>query len=468
MNQPKVPPGPSGLYILANLLRIARNPAAFVPAWARQYGDVVRVPLGTMTVYLVSHPDAIEQVLRHNHRNFIKDKGTRLLSSFLGQGLLTSDGEAWRRQRRLAQPAFHLEQIQKYSEVMVSCTEKMLREWRPGQTRNLHGDLMRLTLEIAGQTLFGCTVEGKAEIVGQALEAIMRYFGGIVSWFPWLIKLPTPGRFRYRRALRDLNQVIYDTIAQRRAAAGDGTDFLGRLLAARDEDGSRMTDDQLRDEVVTLFLAGHETTALALAFTFYLLAQHPQAETRLLQELDEVLQGRLPTSGDVPRLRYAEWVVRESLRLYPPAPGIGREALADCEIGGYPIRKGAQISLVQWVVHRDPRWFDDPDTFKPERWDNDLARRIPRCAYFPFGDGPRICIGSQFAMMETILVLCTIAQRFRLALAPRFQLELLPSITLRPKRGLLMTVEARETEGHRSESVADMTRPGPSVSPVAL
>jgi cytochrome P450 len=221
----------------------------------------------------------------------------------------------------------------------------------------------------------------------------------------------------------------------------------------------------LRDEVVTLFLAGHETTALALSFTFYLLAQYPDAEARLVQEISAVLQGRLPTPADVPRLRYSEWVVREALRLYPPAPGIGREALVDCTIGGYPIRKGSQISLVQWVVHRDPRWFDDPETFKPERWDNDLARRIPRCAYFPFGDGPRICIGNQFAMMETILVLCTIMQRYRLQLTPGFRLELLPSITLRPKHGLPMTVEARGIDGYRHQSIGETPIKPPISSP---
>jgi cytochrome P450 len=464
MGKSKVPPGPSGLYILANIWRIARNPLDYVPAWARQYGDVVRLPLGTMTAYMLSHPDAIEQVLRHDHRNFIKDKGTRLLSMFLGQGLLTNDGEPWRRQRRLAQPAFQADQIHKYAEVMVSFTDRMLRDWRPGQTRDVHVDMMRLTLEIAGQTLFGASVGGKAEVVGHALEAIMRYFAGVVSWFPWMSKLPTPGRFRFRRALRELNEVIYDTIAQRRAAAGEENDFLSRLLAARDEDGSRMTDEQLRDEVVTLFLAGHETTALALSYTFYLLAQHPEVEARLAQELGEVLRGRLPTADDVPRLRYAEWVVRESMRLYPPAPGIGREALEDCEIGGYRIRKGSQISLVQWVVHRDPRWFDDPETFRPERWDNDLARRIPRCAYFPFGDGPRICIGNQFAMTEAILILCTVAQRFRLKLAPQFQLELLPSITLRPKRGVLMTLEAREAGVYDNGPGAETTAPAPDLA----
>jgi cytochrome P450 len=338
-----------------------------------------------MMTYLVSHPDDIEQILRCDHRIFIKDKVTRLLGGFLGKGLLTNEGELWRRQRHLAQPAFQIEQIQKYAKVMVAFTDSMLRDWRHGDTRDLHAELMRLTLDIVAQTLFGTSVEGKAQPVGQAMEVIMRHFATIAPWFPWLFRLPTPGNIRFRKAQAELNQIIYETIAQRRSGGCEGDDLLARLLAARDEDGSQMTDRQLRDEVVTLFLAGHETTALSLCFTFYLLAQHPEVEARLLDELRQVLEGRLPTAADVPRLHYAEWVVRESLRLYPPAPAIGREAIEDCEIGGYRMAKGSQFSLVQWVVHRDPRWFEDPEAFKPERWDHDLVKRLSRCAYFPFG-----------------------------------------------------------------------------------
>jgi cytochrome P450 len=437
----KLPPGPK--WVVFKFLQILKDPLDFATGWAREYGDVIYFRFGTMKIYVLNHPDAIEQVLRHDHRNFIKDSGTRMLSSFLGQGLLTSEGELWRRQRRLAQPAFQVDQIQKYSEVMVSFTERMLRNWRVGQTRDIHADMMRLTLEIVAQTLFSASVEGKADVVGHAMEVIMEYFAGPMALVPRLLWLPTPGNIRYRRALKELNQVIYDTIAGRRANGREDNDFLSRLLAARDEDGSQMSDEQLRDEVVTLFLAGHETTALALSFTFYLLAQHPEVESRLAAELEEVLAGRLPVAADVPRLRYTEWVIRESMRLYPPAPGIGREAVNECEIAGYRVPKGAQIALLQWVVHRDPRWFEGPDVFKPERWDNDLAKRLPRCAYFPFGDGPRICIGNQFAMMEAILILATIAQRFRLKLAPGFALELLPSITLRPKRGVRMVIEER-------------------------
>jgi cytochrome P450 len=260
---------------------------------------------------------------------------------------------------------------------------------------------------------------------------------------PLLSWIPTPTRRRYRRAVRRLDQIIYEIIAARRAQPGDGEDLLGRLLTTGDETGAVMTDQQLRDELLTLFLAGHETTALTLSFAFYLLSVNPAAAARLTAELDEVLGSRSPTAADVPRLRYAGWVIHESMRLYPPAWSIGREAVADCEIGGYPVPKGTQLALVQWLVHRDARWFEDPDAFRPERWDKDLVRRLPRCAYFPFGDGPRVCIGNHFALLEATLLLATVLQRFQLEMAPGATLRLVPSMTLRPAGGLRMVVRER-------------------------
>jgi cytochrome P450 len=439
----KLPPGPRGHPLIGNLWQLFREPFDFPLRCVRDYGDVVRLRLGPLVVYLINHPHDIEQVLRGDHRRFRKDRGTRLLSAVLGQGLVTSEGELWRRQRRLAQPAFQLDQVQKYAAVMSDCAARALREWRPGQTRDVHADLMRLTLEIVARALFGANVADQADRVGRALEAILEYFANPVALFPWLQWLPLPVIRRYRRAVRDLDALFYGTIARQRAGPAAGDDLLSRFLAARDEDGSRMTDRQLRDELATLFLAGHETTALALSFCFYLLARHPEADARLADELDEVLRGRPPSAADVPRLRYAEWVVKEAMRLYPPVPSIGREALADWEVGGYRLPRGSQLALLQWVVHRDPRWFADPEAFRPERWDNDLARRLPRGAYFPFGDGPRICIGNHFALMEAVLILAAVAQRYRLELAPGYTLDLLPSVTLRPKGGVRVVVHER-------------------------
>jgi cytochrome P450 len=452
MTRSRVPPGPKGLPFVGNALLMLRNaPLDYTIRCAREYGDVVRLRFGSLTFYLLVHPDAIEYVLRGNHRNFMKDKGSHMLTGLVGQGLLTSEGDFWRRQRRLSQPAFQLDQIQKYSASMVAAAERALQDWRPGQTRDIHADMSRLTLDIIGQTLFSSSVAGVADTVGAALEVVMKYYASLAIWFPWFQRLPLPVNRRFRKAVAQLDQIIYDTIHQRRKSGVDCGDLLSRLLAAQDEDGSTMTDRQLRDELITLFLAGHETTALALSFTFYLLAQHPEVDAKLSAELEDVLGGRLPTYGDIARLRYTEWVIKESMRLYPPAYSIGREALADCEIAGYHIPKGTQIALFQWIVHRDPRWFEDPETFRPERWDNDLARRIPRCAYFPFGDGPRICIGNQFAMMEAVLCLATIAQRFRLSLAPGFQLRLLPSVTLRPRHGVSMVLHDRHAAGTHAE-----------------
>jgi cytochrome P450 len=327
---------------------------------------------------------------------------------------------------------------------MTSYAERLLQDWQDGeQQRDIHRNMMRLTLAIAAKTFFDADLVQGANGVRTALEAVMDFDMGLSSWlFPYQWD-PTPAAFRFRRAVRTLDQIMYQIIQQHHAREHTAEDLLSRLLAARNEEVSQMTDRQLRDEVMTLLLAGHETTALTLSYCCYLLAQHPQAEHALLTEWAQVLAGRTPTAADVPHLPYTTWVVRESLRLYPPAWGIGREAVNDCTIGGYHVPKGTQLYLNQWVVHRDPRWFDEPEAFKPERWDNDLLRRLPRGAYFPFGDGPRICIGNHLAMMEAVLILTTIGQRYRLTLVSDRPLTLVPSVTLRPKYGVKMVVHKR-------------------------
>jgi cytochrome P450 len=446
MDKKRLPPLVKGVPLLGSFFDLRRDAFGFMTRDLPKYGDVVRIRVGPMEAYVVSNPEDVEYVLRGNHRNFIKNKGTRkVLAEVLGQGLLTSDGELWRRQRRLTQPAFQLDQIQKYSVVMVEFTNAMLNGWHAGETRNNHSDMMRLTLEIVAQTLFTASVGDRAARVGAALDVLMKYWSGLGAMFRWWKYLPTPGASRFRRAIRELDSIILDTVAQRRAGGSGSEDLLDRFLNARDDDGCRMTDKQLRDEIVTLLLAGHETTAVALTFCFYLLALHPQADARLAAELDEVLAGRPPALADIPRLRFTEWVVKETMRLYPPVPSVGREALTDCEIGGYHVPKGAQIAVVPWMTHHDKRWFgEDADKFRPERWDNDLAKRLPRCAYYPFVDGPRICIGMHFAMMEAVLVLATVASRYRLELAPGYTLKLNSSVTLRPQGGMPMILYQRQ------------------------
>ncbi len=444
MTSQTLPPGPKGHLLLGNMLPLASDPLTFLPQCAREYGDAVRFRIPGNIYYMFSHPDAIEAVLRGNHRHFIKDHWTRELSILTGKGLLTSEGDFWRRQRQMAQPAFQRERIQKYAAVMVEFTDQMLAEWHGGEPRKIHRDMMRLALRIVTKTLFAADADRYVDAVGHALDEGADYFMNPLGFLQWLQWLPLPGAMRYRRAVRQLDRILYDIVRQRKARRLDGDDLLGRLLTARDEQGGRMTDLQLRDELMTLFLAGHETTALVLTYAFHLLARDPEADARLFAELQEVLNGRLPTAADVPRLAYTSGVIHESMRLYPPAWSIGREAIDDCEIADYPVPKGTQIILAQWVVHRDPRWFDEPDAFRPERWQNDLLKRLPRGAYFPFGDGPRVCIGNHFALLEATLILATVAQRFRLTLAPGPPLELVPSVTLRPKRGPRLIAQPRQ------------------------
>jgi cytochrome P450 len=440
----KRPPGPRGLPLIGNAVEYLRDPLSFLVRIAREYGDIVQIRLPGLPALMLSHPADIEQVLRGDHRNFIKDKVTRSMSGLLGQGLLTSEGDFWRRQRQLVQPAFQSQQLQRYADVMVDHAVRMTAEWREGQPLCMFREMSRLTARIVAQTLFNAQVDDVAADVTAAVEDVMAHFANPAMSFSRLgAWLPTPSRRRFDRARRRLDEIIHDIIRQRRSGDHDPGDLLGRLLAAVDEAGGRMTDAQLRDELITLFLAGHETTSLALSFTFYLLALHPAAAERLEAELDAVVGDRPPTASDVPRLSFADCVVRESMRLYPPAWSIAREAVADCRIGEYDIPRGTQLWPVQWVVHHDARWFDDPYAFRPERWEDDRARNLPRCAYFPFGDGPRSCIGQSFAMLEAVLILAVIARRWRPELRPGFELQLAPSITLRPRAGIPMIVRAR-------------------------
>jgi cytochrome P450 len=360
-----------------------------------------------------------------------------------GNGLLTSEGDFWLRQRRLAQPAFHRTRIASYGDTMVRYTEQMLEHWSHGQEVDAHQEMMQLTLNIVGKTLFDAEVAGDAREIGKTITMLLDFssdFRRLIFTPKWL---PTPRNIQTTLAIRRLNKIVFRMIAQRRASGRDAGDLLSMLLAARDDDGSQMDDRQLRDETLTLFLAGYETTANLLAWTWWLLATHPEVELKLHVELDRLLAGRPPAMDDLPRLRYAEHVLTESLRLYPPAWGMARLAIEDHEIAGYPVPAGTGVAIAQWVVQRDPRWYEAPDEFRPERWKGDLQKRLPRFAYFPFGGGPRQCIGNMFALMEATLVLATVAQHFRLRMMPGQEVVPLASITLRPKNGVAMRLESR-------------------------
>ncbi|MBV8855553.1 MAG: cytochrome P450 [Acidobacteria bacterium] len=441
-----IPSGPRGGRVLGNMREFNSDSLGFIERCAREFGDVVPTRFLYVPALFLFHPDHVEYVLATGSKNFIKAASLRspFFQRLVGRGLVTSEGDFWRRQRRLAQPAFHRGRVEAYARTMVAYAERMLERWTDGRALDAHEEMMTLTRGVVAQTLFSTDVSDDSREIDDALSRIVRPFAEQAT-LKWILdnRLPTPAHLRFNRDVRKIDRFVYRLIEERRASREDTGDLLSMLLAAQDEDGSGMTDKQLRDELMTIFLAGHETTALALTWAWYLLAQNPEAEAKLAAELDEVLEGRAPTVEDLPRLRYADWVVKESMRLYPPAWAVGRECVRECEVGGYRVPTGMQVFGFQWVVQRDPRWFTDPLAFRPERWGEESISRLPKYAYFPFGGGPRLCIGNYFATMEAVLILSTIARRFRLRPIPGKEVEVLPALSLRPKHGLKMTLEKR-------------------------
>jgi len=442
----KLPPGPKGLPIVGNVFEPRGNAIGYFTRCFRDYGDIVFVRFLGVPMCLVNRPDCIESVLVTQNNNFEKSKDYRALRRVLGNGLLTSEGEFWRRQRKLVQPAFHQVRIAAYAEVMVSYTERLLASWKDGEERDIHEAMMRLTLDIVAKTLFDTDVSREAEDVGAALQLLMSKFfrqAGFALLLPRSIPIPTTQQLR--RAVAQLDKVIYEIIRRRRAGPATSGDLLSVLLQAQDDEGLRMTDRQLHDEIMTLFLAGHETTANALSWTWLLLGQHPEIEEKLVEELQRVLAGRAPAASDLPRLTYTDMVLREAMRLYPPVWVIGRRALAPFRMGEYELPAETNVLMSQLITHRDGRYFPEPERFDPDRWGPSDPRNLalPRFAYFPFGGGPRVCVGAGFAMMEAVLLLATIAQKFRLTLVPGQNVKYLPSVTLRPKSGIRMIAERR-------------------------
>lgn len=441
-----LPPGPRPIVPGANLFPLRRNPIKFLMRLSREYGDLVYFKLGPQPVFLLNHPDYIRDVLVTHHRQFMKGEGLQRAKRLLGEGLLTSEGEFHLRQRRLAQPAFHRQRIAGYAETMVAYAARLGHQWQPGEQRDVAREMMRLTLAIAGKTLFDTDVEREADEIGNALTDAMELFNYLTLPFAQLLeRLPLPAMKRFRQARARLDETIYRIIRARRASGRDHGDLLSMLIAARDEegDGTGMTDEQLRDEVMTIFLAGHETTANALTWTWYLLSQHPEVEARLHAEIDEVMPGRLPVAEDFARLRYAEMILAEAMRLYPPAWVLGRRALTDYQINGYHVPARSILLMSPYLMHHEAQYFPEPFKFDPQRWTPEAREARPRFSYFPFGGGPRLCIGEHFAWMESVLVLATLSQQWRLRLAPGHPVELHPLVTLRPKYGMRMTLERR-------------------------
>jgi cytochrome P450 len=467
----KRPPGPKGHFLLGNAREFSAGQADYLMRLVNEYGDIVYFKLAQYHVYLLANPDDVREVLVTQASNFEKAPLDRkILGQFLGNGLLTSEGSFHARQRRLAQPAFHSKRIRAYAEVMVDYTELLLDEWQPDQTRDIAEDMMRLTMYIVSKTLFDAdavTERGRSRIgfavtVSQAIHDLQEISNADYRrGFPLPEWLPVKSNRRRKRAVGLYDQVIERIIAERRGTAQSGRvaampfavneqiqdsgDLLSMLMLAQDEDGSFMNDRQLRDEVATLFAAGHETTSNALSWTWYLLSQHPAAEASLHEELDSVLAGRVPVLDDLPRLPYTLQVIKEAMRLYPPAWILnGRTPLTDTEVGGYPMPKGSMIFIAPFVMHRQPQHFPNPEAFQPERWTAEMEKALPKYAYMPFGGGPRVCIGNSFAMMEAQLILATMAQRYRLRLVPGTAVTPLTQITLSPAGGLPMIVETRK------------------------
>ena len=440
------PPGPRPRYPGQYIVEIARNPLAMMIAMNREHGDIAHWRIGPQHIYLFSHPDLIRDVLVTNQKNFHKSRGLERAKRLLGNGLLTSEGDFHLRQRRLVQPAFHRQRIAAYAETMAHYASRTSARWRDGETLDMHAEMMRLTLGVVSKTLFDADVDSEAGEIGDALTTAFESFNLAMLPFTELLeKLPLPAVRRFNAARDRLDSTIYRMIAERRESEVDRGDLLSMLLMATDDegDGGGMDDTQLRDEALTIFLAGHETTANALTWTWYLLSQHPEVEARMHAEIDSALQGRCPAYEDLAALPYTRMILAESMRLYPPAWAIGRRALQSFESRGFTIPAKSVVLMSQYIMHRDPRYFPDPDKFDPKRWTPEVQAARPKFSYFPFGAGTRICIGEQFAWMEGILLIAALAQRWRMRLEPYQSVEVQPLITLRPRHGMRMVLTRR-------------------------
>jgi cytochrome P450 len=443
----KLAPGPRGHWLLGSMPAIQEDTLGYMRRVALEYGDVARYRVAHMTWYQVNHPDGVARILQENNRNYGKGELTLgVLRPVGGNGLFLSEGEFWLRQRRLMQPTFNHRHVAAFGTMMVDATQAMLDRWEThaGSDRPLDvmDEMSALTLDIVSRALFSTPAAygaGLAQAMTTLIEDIGYRF--LVPFYP-SPRVPTPRNLRHRRALAEVDRAVYGIIAARRRGDTAGDDLLGLLMGVRDEDtGEGMTDKQLRDEVITLFVAGHETTAVTLAWAWHLLAAHPEAAERVRAEGASVLGERVPAAADLPKLPYARMVIDETMRLYPPAWTTNRQAIADDEVCGYRIPAGAIVLVSPYVMHRHPAYWENSEQFDPERFSPERSAGRPHYAYFPFGGGPRQCIGKGFALMEAQLLLVAIAKRFRLRHAPGHTVEPQALVTLRPRGGLPMIVE---------------------------
>jgi cytochrome P450 len=433
-----VPKVGGALPFLGNIIDIGRDTLGFLVKSEREHGEIVSLQLGPRPAMLVTGPDLVEQILVKRHANFPKAQFFwQNVAALFGEGLLTSEGALWQKQRRLAAPAFVGQRLLSYGPAMVQLADRVLDKWQDGQVLDLHPEMMAIAIRIAAKTLFDSEVEEDVNEIGSATNDVIEEVAARFSR-PIVIPdaVPLPGHLRYTRAIKRVEKVVQRIVSEHRAGQLDKGDYLSMLLMARDDNGTPMSDIEIRDEAMTALAAGYETTALSLSWSFLILSEHPEIQDRLAAELKEVVGDRPIAHEDLSKLPYLEQVVIESMRLYPPAWAVGREAKDDSEVGGYDIPGGTTILISPWVTHRSERYFEDALAFRPERWAGDFRRTLPRFAYFPFGGGPRICIGNRFALMETMLLIGKIVPRFSMERRPGKPVVPSPSITLRPKGGI--------------------------------
>ncbi|HXY33101.1 MAG TPA: cytochrome P450 [Planctomycetaceae bacterium] len=443
-------PSPPGHFLTGHAGQMLRDAAQFLLQAHANYGDIVRLRLGPRTAFALFHPDHVYHVLVKHRDNYTKQsRGYNKLRQVIGNGLLTSEGDFWLRQRRLLQPAFSAARLAGFAGPMVTAAEQMAQSWesaaRQGEPIDVADEMMRLTMRIVGETLLGTDVTGEASDVGAALTIVIEEVSRRIHT-PWnfLERLPVASNRRYERAIQVLDRSVQKIIDEHRGASAGSDDLLTMLMAARDEEtGTQMSDKQLRDEVMTFFLAGHETTAKALTWTFYLLSQHVEVRARLAREVDSVLGGRPATAEDLPKLPYAKNVIQESMRLFPPVWALARMTMQDDQIDDVTIPAGSPVLLSQYVIHRHRGFWENPEGFDPDRFLPERSEGRHPYAYFPFGAGPRICIGNHFAIIEAVLILATVTSRWSLNLIPGRPVIAESQVTLRPKHGLFMAAEPR-------------------------
>jgi cytochrome P450 len=442
---PPLPPGPTGSLLTGCLSEFRRDRLAFVTRCVREYGDVVPYRLALRRFLLFNHPDQVQEILLNHDGHFIKPKALLRNRLLFGRGILVAEGDEWRKQHKLIGPAFGHKAVASYAPGMLTCVDQLLGRWRDGQEADLAEEMTGLTLAIVGKVLFGTDIDaGEAGRIGGAMRAVTEFTVARVNSAVIIPEwVPTPVNLRLRRAIRELGQILDDILRERRQSTTTHCDVLDRLLAAYQAIGHE-DDHLLRDQMVTLFLAGHETTATALAWAWYLLAMNPRAEAELHREVDGALGGgRLPTADDIEAMPYTRGVFAEAMRLYPPVWLIGREAVRDCEVGGFPVARGTTVLVSPWLIQRDPRWYADPGEFRPERWTDEFTDGLPRGAYVPFSGGPRVCVGMHFAKVEAALILAAVASRYRFELLPEPRVQPHPVITLRLRHGLPVRFRAR-------------------------